>query len=53
MHAGVSHPVAQQAATTLAALSTTAAMKAAGYSPANGAVEVVPFDRSGLTDDLP
>jgi uncharacterized protein (DUF1501 family) len=38
MHAGVAHPVAQQAATTLAALSTTAAMKAAGYTPANGAV---------------
>jgi uncharacterized protein (DUF1501 family) len=38
MHAGVNHPVAQQAATTLAALSTTAAMKTAGYTPANGAV---------------
>jgi uncharacterized protein (DUF1501 family) len=38
MHAGVTHPVAQQAATTLAALSTAATMKAAGYTPANGAV---------------
>lgn len=38
MHTGVDHPVAQQAATTLAALSTTAAMKTAGYTPANGAV---------------
>jgi uncharacterized protein (DUF1501 family) len=38
MHAGVTHPVAQQAATTLAALSTTATMKTAGYAPANGAV---------------
>jgi uncharacterized protein (DUF1501 family) len=38
MHAGVDHPVAQQATTTLAALSTTAAMKTAGYTEANGAV---------------
>jgi uncharacterized protein (DUF1501 family) len=38
MHAGVDHPVAQQAATTLAALSTTATMKTAGYTPANGTV---------------
>jgi uncharacterized protein (DUF1501 family) len=38
MHAGLAHPVAQQAATTLAALSTAAAMKTAGYTPANGAV---------------
>ncbi|MDQ1671965.1 MAG: hypothetical protein QOC98_527 [Frankiaceae bacterium] len=38
MHAGVQHPVAQQAATTLAALSTAASMKTAGYTPANGAV---------------
>jgi uncharacterized protein (DUF1501 family) len=38
MHAGVTHPVAQHAATTLAALSTTATMKTAGYAPQNGAV---------------
>ena len=38
MHAGVAHPVAQNVGTTLAALNTTASMKAAGYSPTGGAV---------------
>ena len=38
MHAGLTHPVARQAALTLSALSTTAAMQTAGYTPAGGAV---------------
>jgi len=34
LHAGVTHPVTLQASTTLAAIDTTTAMKAAGYTPA-------------------
>jgi uncharacterized protein (DUF1501 family) len=36
MHAGLNHPVASQAAMTLSALSTTATMISAGYTPLAG-----------------
>jgi len=50
LHAGVTHPVALQASTTLAAVDTTAAMKAAGYTPANGAVYPTSDLGKGLRD---
>lgn len=37
LYSGVAAPVADQVTATLGALSTTAAMKTAGYTPANGA----------------
>lgn len=37
LYSGVAAPVAEQVTATLGALSTTAAMKTAGYTPANGA----------------
>ena len=36
MHAGLAHPVAKQAGLTLDALTTTATMQAAGYTPTSG-----------------
>jgi uncharacterized protein (DUF1501 family) len=38
LYSDVASPMAAQVSTTLAAVGTTAAMKAAGYTPANGAV---------------